>query len=205
MHRSRFPLTAMLSMVLLLVPCAGTQEHATITGTVTDRSNAMVTNAEITLTNPATGQVRKTTTNTSGLYLFANVGVGHFTLDAAATGFQKLTKTDIVVNTAQALKEDLTLTVGRETQTLPVDANALSLQAETNEVSTLITGDQVTQLATNGRNVVSLAALGMGVSNNLPAFGRVNALTSANSLSVSGTRSSHDIYLCHGTEHHYRC
>ncbi len=200
MHRSRFPLTAMLSMVLLLVPCAWTQENATITGTVTDRSNAMVTNAEITLTNPATGQVRKTTTNTSGLYLFANVGVGHFTLDAAATGFQKLTKTDIVVNTAQALKEDLTLTVGSETQTITVEANALALQAETNEVSTLITGDQVTQLATNGRNVVSLAALGMGVSNNLPAFGGVNALTSANGLSFSGTRSTHNIYLLDGGE-----
>src|SRR5260370_9066546 len=134
------------------------------------------------------------------MYVFGNVGVGHFTLDAAATGFQKLTKTDIVVNTAQALKEDLTLTVGSETQTITVEANALALQAETNEVSNLITGDQVTQLATNGRNVVSLAALGMGVSNNLPAFGGVNALTSANGLSFSGTRSSHNIYLLDGGE-----
>src|SRR5260370_42110647 len=137
MHRSRFPLTAMLSMVLLLVPCAWTQENATITGTVTDRSNTMVTNAEITLTNPATGQVRKTTTNTSGLYLFANVGVGHFTLDAAATGFQKLTTTDIVVSTAQALKEDLTLRVGSETQTITLDANDRGLQAQTNECTAL--------------------------------------------------------------------
>ena len=188
MHRSRFALTVMLSMALLLVPCAWAQENATIVGTVVDASNAVVPNAEITLTNTATSQVRTATSNTSGIYLFANVGVGQFTLSATAKGFQKYTKTDIVVNTAQTLKEDITLTVGSEAQTVTVEADALQLQSETNEVSNLISGAQVTQLATNGRNVVSLAALGMGVSNNLPAFGGVNALTSANGISFNGTR-----------------
>src|SRR5260370_9983633 len=200
MHRSRFALTVMLGMVLLLVPCAWAQENATIVGTVVDASSAVVPNAEITLTNTATSQVRTATTNTSGIYLFANVGVGQFTLSATAKGFQKYNKTDIVVNTAQTLKEDITLTVGSETQTVTVEADALTLQAETNEVSNLISGAQVTQLATNGRNVVSLAALGMGVSNNLPAFGGVNALTAANGLSFSGTLSQHNIYLLDGGE-----
>src|SRR5258707_4081328 len=200
MHRSRFALTVMLSMVLLPVPCSWAQENATIIGTVVDSSNAVVPNADITLTNTATSQVKQATSNTSGIYSFNNVGVGQFTLSAAAKGFQKYTKTDIVVNTAQTLKEDITLTVGSETQTVTVEADALTLQAETNEVSNLITGDQITQLATNGRNVVSLAALGLGVSNNLPAFGGVNALTSANGLSFSGTRVTHNIYLLDGGE-----
>jgi hypothetical protein len=200
MHRSRFALTVMFSMVLLFVPCAWAQENATIVGTVVDASNAVVPNAEITLTNTATSQVRTAASNTSGLYLFANVGVGQFTLSASAKGFQRYTKTDIVVNTAQTLQENISLTVGSETQTVTIEADALTLQAETNEVSNLITGDQVTELATNGRNVVSLAALGMGVSNTLPSFGGVNALTAANGLSFSGTRSQHNIYLLDGGE-----
>ncbi len=200
MHRSRFAVAVILSVVLWLVPCAWAQENATIVGTVVDSTGALVANAEITLNNPATGQERKATTNTSGIYSFVNVGVGHFTLSAAAQGFQKYTRTDIVVNTAQTLKEDLTLTVGSEAQTITVEADALQLQAATNEVSNLITGDQVTQLATNGRNVVSLAALGLGVSNNLPAFGGVNALTSANGISFNGTRVNHNIYLLDGGE-----
>jgi hypothetical protein len=200
MHRSRFALTVMLGMVLLLVPCAWAQENATIVGTVVDSTGAVVPNAEITLTNTATSQERKATSNTSGIYLFANVGVGHFTMSAAAKGFQKFTRTDIVVNTDQTLKEDVTLAVGSETQTVTVEAEALQLQAETNEVSNLISGAQVTQLATNGRNVVSLAALGMGVSNNLPAFGGVNALTAANGISFNGTRVNHNIYLLDGGE-----
>ena len=68
MHRSRFALTVMLSMALLLIPCAWAQENATIVGTVVDASNAVVPNAEITLTNTATGQVRKATSNSSGIY-----------------------------------------------------------------------------------------------------------------------------------------
>ncbi|HXC97037.1 MAG TPA: TonB-dependent receptor [Edaphobacter sp.] len=200
MRRSRFALVVLLSMVLMLVPCAWAQENATIVGTVVDASNAVVPNAEITLTNTATSQVRQATTNSDGIFSFVNVGVGRFTLSAAGKGFQKYTKTDIVVNTAQTLKEDISLTVGSEAQTVTVEADALALQAETNEVSTLISGAQVTQLATNGRNVVSLAALGMGVSNNLPAFGGVNALTSANGLSFSGTRVTHNIYLLDGGE-----
>jgi hypothetical protein len=200
MHRSRFALSVMLSMVLFVIPCAWAQENATIVGSVVDSTGAVVPNAEITITNPATGQIRSATSNTSGIYLFANVGVGHFTLSASAKGFQKYTKTDIVVNTAQTLKEDVSLTIGSESQTVTVEADALQLQAETNEISNLISGAQVTQLATNGRNVVSLAALGMGVSNNLPAFGGVNALTSANGISFNGTRVNHNIYLLDGGE-----
>jgi hypothetical protein len=200
MRRSRFALTVLLGMALLLIPCAGAQENATIVGTVMDSTNAAVPNAEITLTNTATGQERNATSNSSGIYTFANVGVGHFTLNATAKGFQKYVKTDIVVNTDQTLKEDVNLTVGSEAQTVTVEADALQLQSETNEVSTLISGAQITQLATNGRNVVSLAALGMGVSNNLPAFGGVNALTSANGISFNGTRVNHNIYLLDGGE-----
>jgi hypothetical protein len=167
---------------------------------VLDSSDAVIGNAEITLTNLATGQTRKTATDSSGIYLFANVGVGRFSVDASAKGFQRYTKTDLAVATAQTIRQDFKLVVGSETETITVQADALQLQSETSEVSNLITGEQVTQLATNGRNVVSLAALGLGVSNNLPAFGGVNALTAANGLSFSGTRSTHNIYLLDGGE-----
>jgi len=139
-------------------------------------------------------------TNTSGIYTFTNVGVGQFNLVATATGFQKYAKTAITVNTDQTLQENITLTVGSQGQTVTVEADALQVQTETNELSNLISGAQVTQLATNGRNVTALAALGMGVSNNLSDFGGVNALTSSNGISFNGTRVSHNIYLLDGGE-----
>jgi len=98
-----------------------------------------------------------------------------------------------VVNSAQTLREDVQLQVGTAGQTVTVQANALQLQTQTGDVSPLISGRQVVQLTTNARNVTQLAALGLGVSNMLQAFGGVNALTSANGISFNGTRASHNI------------
>src|ERR1700738_106181 len=200
MYKAIIRLLALTALVLLLAPVAPAQENATINGTVSDPTGAVVPNVRITLTNPETGQVRTATTNDAGLYLFANVGVGHFNLGASVTGFQRYLKNDIVVNVAQTLREDITLSIGSETQEVTIEANALQVQTETNELSNLINGQQVVQLATNGRNITSLAALGMGVSNNLPSFSGVNALTSANGLSFNGTRASHNIYMLDGGE-----
>lgn len=176
------------------------QENATLTGSVYDPSGAAVPNAQITIINSATGQTRTTNSNDTGLFSFPNVGVGEYKLTASATGFQTYQKTGIVVNVAQTLRSDVNLTVGASTTEVSVQADALQVQTETNELSNLITGQQVTQLATNGRNVTALAALGTGVSNNLPSFAGVNALTSATGLSFNGTRSSHNIYLLDGGE-----
>jgi len=189
-----------LGALLLLTTLAAAQENASITGTVLDGTGAALQNAHISLTSMATGQVRQVATNSVGAYLFPNVGVGRYKLEASAAGFAKYTKTDIVVHVAQTLVEDIALKVGGTEQTVNVEADALQVQSASNEISSLITGQQVTQLATNGRNVTSLAALGMGKSNTLPAFGGVNALTTANGISFNGTRNTHNIYLLDGGE-----
>jgi hypothetical protein len=189
-----------LAILLILAAGAWGQDNATITGTVTDPSGALVANVTITFRSQATGQVRQTTSNTSGAYRFANVGVGRYTLEASMPGFEKFTKTDIVVNVAQTLEEDITLKVGSAQESVTVAADALQLQSQTNEISSLISGEQVSQLATNGRNVTALAALGTGKSNTLPSYGGVNALTTANSISFNGTRNTHNIYLLDGGE-----
>jgi Carboxypeptidase regulatory-like domain len=189
-----------VSVLLLLATAAWGQDNASVTGTVTDATGAVVANASISLTNTATGQVRQVISNTDGAYLFPTVGVGRYTLEASMQGFQKYTKTDIVVHVDQTLKEDVSLKVGNTQETVSVEADALQVQSETNEVSSLISGQQVTQLATNGRNVTSLAALGMGKANNLPSYSGANALTSANGISFNGTRVTHNIYLLDGGE-----
>ncbi|RRA48608.1 carboxypeptidase-like regulatory domain-containing protein [Acidipila sp. EB88] len=196
----------LFSLKLLLAFCcafalgAFAQENATVTGTISDSTGAVVPNVAVTLTNPATNQTRETQSSSSGSYVFDNLAIGNYTLSATAPGFQRFSETNIVVNVAQTLKEDVLLVVGSAGQTVTVQANALQVQTETNELSNLITGQQVVQLATNGRNVTALAALGLGVSNTLPAFAGVNALTSANGLSFNGTRTSHNIYLLDGGE-----
>ncbi len=194
----------LIALALLVVPGAWAQDNATITGTATDASGAVVPNATVTLTNIGTGLVRESTVNSVGAFRFVNIGAGNYTLTATAAGFQKFTRTGIVVNVAQTLEQNVSFTVGSESQTVTVQADALQVQTETSEVSTLISGEQVRQLATNGRNVVQLAALGMGVSNTLPSFGGIDALTSANGISFNGQRVSHNVYLIDGAEQNDR-
>jgi len=200
MRRCLVLLVFILAAAFSITPRAWAQENATVTGTVTDPTGAVVPNVSVILTNPATSQSRTTVSNSSGLYLFPSLGIGNYNLTATAPGFEKYAKTDIVLNVDQTLQENITLTVGSTGQTVTVQADALQVQTETNELSNLISGQQMVQLATNGRNVTALAALGLGVSNNLPAFAGVNALTSANGLSFNGTRASHNIYLLDGGE-----
>ena len=195
---------ALIAMLLVLTPRGWGQANSTVTGSVADTTGAMVPNATITLTNTATSQTRETTANSVGEYQFPAVDVGNYTLTVTAPGFQKYTKTGIVVNVAQTREENVALSVGSQAQTVTVAANALQVQTETSEISTLISGEQVRQLATNGRNVVQLAALGLGVSNNLPSFGGIDALTSANGISFNGQRTTHNIYLLDGGEQNDR-
>jgi hypothetical protein len=195
---------AVLALFFTLIPALRAQENATINGTVTDASGAVVANAQISLTNTATAGERKEVSNSVGAYRFGNVGIGTYTLTATAPGFQTYTKTGIVVNVAQTLEEDVQFKVGSSTQTVSVQAEALQTQTETSEVSTLISGQQVEELSTNGNNVTALAALGLGVSNNLPSFSGVDALTSANGISFNGTRTTHNIYLLDGAEQNDR-
>jgi hypothetical protein len=203
-RRSLLVCLGFLAVFLVLLPGAWAQENATITGSVTDSTGAVVPNAALTLVNPATGQTRTSVSNAVGAYRFANVAAATYTLTATAPGFQKFVRTGIVTNVAQTVEAEVTLTVGSQGQTVTVAADALQVQTQTSEVSTLISGEQVSQLATNGRNITSLAALGLGVSNNLPPFGGVNALTSANGISFNGTRTTHNIYMIDGGEQNDR-
>lgn len=189
-----------IATFLAMTPALRAQENATINGTVTDASGAVIPRVALTLTSVETGVKHQTVSNAAGAYRFGDLGIGTYTLTASAQGFQTYSKTGIVVNVGQTVEADVTLKVGSATQTVSVKANALQVQTETSEVSTLMSGRQVEQLSTDGRNVTALAALGLGVSNNLPEFSGVDALTSANGIEFNGTRSSHNIYLLDGGE-----
>ena len=189
-----------LAVLLFVVPRAHGQENATINGTATDPSGAVVPNASVKLVNTETNETRNAVTNEAGIFNFPGLRIGHYNLTVTAPGFQVSSTTGIVLNVAQTLQENIVLSVGSAQQTVSVEANALRVQTETSEVSNLISGSQVSELATNGRNITALAVLGTGVSNNLPDYNGVNALTAGNGISFNGTRPSHNIYLVDGGE-----
>lgn len=179
---------------------ANAQENAELTGTVKDPSGAVVPNAKVTLTNVSTAEVRAGTTNGAGLYDFPALHNGTYNLKVTASGFEAYDKTGISMDVAATVREDVTLSLGASTTTVTVQANALHLQTDTNEVSNLITGQQLTEIGTNGRSMISLATLGTGVSADIPSFNGVSAQGSTESISFNGTRPGHNNWLIDGGE-----
>jgi Carboxypeptidase regulatory-like domain len=195
----RFLLTA-LSFGVLISGVARAQNGGEITGTVTDPTGAIVPNVDVKVTSVETGSSHVTKTNGAGIFDFPGLDNGNYNLSASYTGFQAYRKDGIVLNIAETLREDINLAVGSASQEVVVQSNALQVQSETSEVSSLISGQQISQLATNGRNVTSLAALGTGVSGNLPSFNGVTAQGSTATLSFNGTNPNHNNWLIDGGE-----
>lgn len=180
------------------------QETQSVVGTITDPTSSVIANVKVTLTNTATGQSQSVQTNGSGNYTITNVQIGTYNLTAEEQGFQKYQRTGIIVTLNQTVRVDATLQLGDVSQSVTVAANAVQVQSDSSEVSNLISGSQVTQLAINGRNPIQLATLMPGVSSNLPDFNAPNALSSSASISFNGQRSDHNVWMIDGGEDYDR-
>ncbi len=194
-------LSIIVPVLLLFASVASlAQQNSEIVGTVTDQTGAFVPGANLTLKQKETGFVYNATSNATGGFVFAGLNVGTYDLKVAAKGFEAYQATGLTLNVSQTLATDVKLTVGAETVEVSVTADALQVQTESNEVSTLISGEQVTSIATENRNFTALAALGLGVSSNLPDSNPPTASASSASISVNGLRQSHNIWLLDGAE-----
>src|SRR6201994_3599002 len=191
----------LLSLVLLLVSLAAhAQQNSTITGTVLDKGGAAVPGADVTLTQQQTGFVSKSISNESGNFTFNGLNVGTYDLKATAKGFSAFVQKGIVVNVSQTTRVDATMAVGTVDQTVTVQADTLTVQTDSNVVSTLVSEEQITSIATENRNFAALVALGLGVSSTLPDKNTPTSVGSKANISVNGLRQRHNIWLIDGGE-----
>lgn len=194
-------------LLIASVFCAGSlfaQSTGTIVGTVTDPAGSAVPSAQITITNNATGSVRTLQSNATGAYSAADLRNGTYTVQAVVPGFKTYERTNVVLDVDATLRIDVLLQVGATRDSITVEANALQVQSDTNEVSTVITGQQITQLDTNGRNPIQLATLVPGASASLPDFNAPTALSSNNNISFNGQRPQHNLWMIDGGENYDR-
>jgi hypothetical protein len=151
------------SFVLLAAPALAQRSTATMRGTVTDPSEAVVPGASVTVSNQQTGLTRTTTTNGAGLYSVPELPVGSYRVAVEMPGFKRSTRTDIILNVADDLAIDFELEPGDATATVTVEGATAPVKIIGGDVSGLITGEQVRELPLNGRNFLQLAMLMPGV------------------------------------------
>src|SRR3954451_21193221 len=167
-------------------PALAQRTTASLRGTVTDSSHALVPGATVTVTNQDTGLARSTVTDSDGLYTVTELPNGRYSVAVTLQGFKTATRTDLVLNVADDRKIDFELATGDVTEDVRVQAEATPVKTSGGDVSGVINGQLVRELPLNGRNFLQLATLMPGVS--APDFLNVKdkGLLGGSDLSVSG-------------------
>ena len=188
---------------LLALGSSGTclaQGTGVIYGTVTDPSGAAIAEAQVKATLSETGATRIVTTSITGEYVFAAMPVGTYVIQVTAAGFKQFRRQSITLNANENVRADAALTVGSNAESITVTGEAPLVDSRSAVMGTLIDGRRLTELPTNGRNVIALAALLPGASDvNAPQTftGDRNGPT----ISVSGTKTNANLFLFDGQDY----
>ncbi|MGC2231853.1 MAG: carboxypeptidase-like regulatory domain-containing protein, partial [Candidatus Acidiferrum sp.] len=196
--RLRFLFVLLLSLIAFSFSTFA--QTATIVGTVTDPSGAVVPNVAVTLTNTDTGTPRVIPTNSDGQYVAVDLPIGHYDVKAESKGFKVAERRGIVLTQGDRVRVDFQMQMGAAQETVTVEANAVHVQTDTGEVSNLISGQEVAQISTNGRTIYSLIGLMPGASSNMPDFQSPTPVGGSGAVSFNGLRYAHNIYLLDGGE-----
>jgi hypothetical protein len=146
---------------------ASAQAVAGITGTVTDSSGAVIPNANVTITNEATGVTNKAVTNGAGTYRVIGLLPGTYRINVEAPGFQKFNTTGVRVEVSTIATINPTLATGEVSQTVTVTSESVALNTTQPQIGSTIEPAVVASLPVEvsgrGRQVDSLQFLAPGV------------------------------------------
>ena len=134
----------------------------TILGTITDKSQAVVSGAEVVATFTATGVIRTTTTNDTGSFRFDFVPAGQYQVKVAKSGFSAVSQT-VELLVGQAAVVNVSLNPGAATMVIEVSGAAPIVDTTKMGVSQTITPTEVAELPLAGRDAANLAYLVPGV------------------------------------------
>lgn len=175
-----------------------------ITGSAVDPSGAVVGGAQITITNPATNQVRTVQTNEAGVFSAPALLPGVYSIRAEKPGFSAQVRNDVNLNVGQVLVLNFTLQVGNVSEVVEVTGGAPVLETESTSVGTVIENKRIVELPLNGRNYLQLASLIPGATTNGPASSqgqqRMGGARNQFALNVAGQRVHFNHYSLDGME-----
>src|SRR5438093_7513473 len=193
----------MCSILLLLfaaaAPASAQFDTASVVGTVKDASGATVPDAKVTLTNTETGVSVARTTGQDGGYEFVTVKPGIYVVTAEKSGFAIALMDNVQVQVAARMRVDLSMSVGQLTERIVVTAALPLIETDTSQRGQVITGDQMRELALNGREHAALALLATGVRQS--ALNKsTNGTPREGAFNVNGLRSTFNNFLIDGVD-----
>ncbi len=137
---------------------------ATLVGTVTDPTGAVVAGAKVEARNIATGIVRSTSTDGAGEYSITNLSAARYNVSVSITGFKTFNANEIELQVAQRVLLDAHLEVGSVGQELTVSASAPLIDTASSSVGQVVNTAAVEHMPLNGRSFWQLTQLTPGAS-----------------------------------------
>jgi Carboxypeptidase regulatory-like domain/TonB-dependent Receptor Plug Domain len=137
---------------------------ATLSGTVTDQSGAVIPQASISAKNIDTGITRTSATGAAGFYSVPNLLPGTYEVRTSAQGFSSEVKTGVTLTVGEQQVLDFAMKVGQTSQTVVVTTEAPNVELASSSISATVNSTTVRELPLNGRSWTDLAALQPGVS-----------------------------------------
>ena len=186
------------AVVVLCVPllfatgAAAQQATAKIVGTIIDPQGAVVPGVKVTVTNLATNVGTETTTDRSGFYQALNLPIGAYKITARREGFRTLERTTAPLEINQSLRADLKLEVGSTREEVLVESQISGVETVNPTIGQSVTSRPIVNMPLNGRNVLDLALLQPGVTEDNPDDG------GAGTFSVAGGRADSVTFLLDG-------
>jgi Carboxypeptidase regulatory-like domain/TonB-dependent Receptor Plug Domain len=161
--KQRALVTICLAALFAIAAHAQLATTTSLVGTVTDSSGKLIPGAKVTATETRTLDKYNTITNGQGNYTFEFVRVGVYSITVEQAGFQKLTKTGIIVDVDQTVRTDIALSVGAVSQSVTVEAIVSAIKTDDASISEILGTRNVAELPLNGRDAMSLATSTPGV------------------------------------------
>ncbi len=190
-------------LALLCASCAFAQTNrGSISGTVSDQSQAVMTGVSVTLTNMGTGDVRKTKTNNSGTFTFPNLEPVTYKVEAEATGFKGSIVQDAKVDTASNTTLNIVLQTGSVDTKVTVTAESTTVNTESGTLGSTVTSREIQDIPLVNRSVLDLALtlpnIGGDAGTENPALVGVTTCPGCN-LTIGGGRPMSGMIMADGT------
>jgi hypothetical protein len=190
-------------MAFLCASLFGQTVTSTLMGTLIDPASAVVPNAEVKVTEQATGAVRTVKSDEVGVFRFSSITAGAYTLEVKAQGFKAYQVKGVVVTSSST--RDLGrigLQIGALAEQVSVTAEATSVQVASSEKGSLVDGDQLNKISLKGRDFLMLLATLPGITVGGQAGGSFNPETSSEDgirqVSINGAPSGKANFLVDG-------
>lgn len=141
----------------------GQTSQGTLAGVARDKSGAVLPQAQVRITNEATGEVRHGATKNDGAYRIDAVPPGRYTVTVSATGFDTVKETGVVVNSSEISSLDVVLQVGAANDVVEVKAVANSINTENGQITGIVDATEIHELPIFSLNPIELATTLPGI------------------------------------------